>query len=35
MMEILAKLEECTAVNTLNTATLSLAEKELKNTEER
>ena len=32
MMEILAKLEECTAINTLNTATLSLAEKELKDT---
>jgi len=30
MMEIMAKLEECTAINTLNTATLSLAEKELK-----
>ncbi len=33
MKEVLAKLEECTALNTLNTATLSLAEKELNDTE--
>ncbi len=29
----MAKLEECTAINTLYTTTLSLAEKELKDTE--
>ncbi|MFA5672338.1 MAG: hypothetical protein WC922_07780, partial [Synergistaceae bacterium] len=33
MREIMAKLEECTAINTLYTTTLSLAEKELKDTE--
>ncbi|NLD04295.1 MAG: mechanosensitive ion channel, partial [Synergistaceae bacterium] len=33
MREIKAKLEECTAINTLNSTTLSLAEKELNDTE--